>query len=192
MASNIGLRSSSAGANALTRRFGACHDDSGCTALQSCVSLACVGDCKTLADCASVGGICQASHFCGPCAKAHPVLEEIVQHNKDVNVKVIFTATNAESDSTGKPVKHLLAIAANQNAQLTEQALDDWYMADKKDYELFAAKYPMNGELKLQEDKIDLMKKWCDEAEITATPTIFINGKRLPETYNINELKNIF
>ncbi len=130
--------------------------------------------------------------YCGPCAKAHPVLEEIVKHNTDINVKVIFTATNSENDRAGKPVKHLLAIAAKQNLQITEQAIDDWYMADKKDYEVFAGKYPMNGELKEQESKLDLMKKWCDDAEITHTPTIFINGRRLPETYSIDELKNIF
>jgi uncharacterized membrane protein len=130
--------------------------------------------------------------YCGPCAKAHPVLEEIVKHNTDVKVKVIFTATNKVTDGANKPVKHLLAIAAAQNIHETEKALNDWYMAGKKDYEIFAAKYPMNGELKQQEPKIDLMKQWCDDAEITATPTIFINGRRLPETYNINELKNIF
>jgi uncharacterized membrane protein/glutaredoxin len=130
--------------------------------------------------------------YCGPCAKAHLVLEEIIRHNKNVKVKVIFTATNNENDRASKPIKHLLAIAAKGNLQLSEKALDDWYMADKKDYELFAAKYLMNGELKLQEAKLESMSKWCENAEIRATPTIFINGKRLPETYSINELKNIF
>lgn len=130
--------------------------------------------------------------YCGPCAKAHPVLEEIIKHNKNVNIKVIFTASNNEHDMTNKPVKHLLAIAAKQNLQLTERALDDWYLADKKDYEVFAGKYPLNGELNEQESKLDLMRKWCDEAEIAFTPTIFVNGRRLPETYSINELKNIF
>ena len=130
--------------------------------------------------------------YCGPCAKAHPLLEEIVKQNKEVRLKVIFTATNNENDKTNKPVKHLLAIAAKKDFKLTEQALDDWYLSEKKDYDAFAARYPMNGELKEQEVNIDLMKSWCDEAEITGTPTIFINGRCLPETYNINELKNIF
>lgn len=129
--------------------------------------------------------------YCGPCAKAHPVLEEIVKHNSDVKVKVIFTATNNENDRGAKPVKHLLAIAAKENLQLTEQALDDWYLPAKKDYDVFAAKYPMNGELTEQAGKLDMMKAWCEEAEIAFTPTIFINGRRLPETYSINELKNI-
>lgn len=129
--------------------------------------------------------------YCGPCAQAHPVLEDIVRHNKNVKLKVIFTASNKEGDIMGKPVKHFLAIAAMQNPGLTEQAMDDWYQLGKKDYEVFAAKYPVNGQLNEQEVKIDRMKKWCDEAEIAFTPTIFINGYRLPETYSIEELKNI-
>ncbi len=129
--------------------------------------------------------------YCGPCAQAHPVLEGIVRHNKNVKLKVIFTASNKEGDIMGKPVKHFLAIAAMQNPGLTEQAMDDWYQPGKKDYEAFATKYPVNGKLNEQEEKIDRMKKWCDEAEITFTPTIFINGYRLPETYSIEELENI-
>jgi uncharacterized membrane protein/thiol-disulfide isomerase/thioredoxin len=130
--------------------------------------------------------------YCGPCAKAHPVLEEIIKHNRDIKVKVIFTAHNNEIDETNKPVKHLLAIAAKGDLALTEHALDDWYMADKKDYKAFAALYPMNGELKEQGNKLDLMSKWCEEAQIIGTPTFFINGKQLPVTYRVAELKNIF
>jgi uncharacterized membrane protein/glutaredoxin len=130
--------------------------------------------------------------YCGPCAKAHALLEEIIQHNENVNLKIIFTATNNENDQAAKPVQHLLAINSKQDNQLIKKALDCWYLADKKDYEAFAAKYPMNGELALQKEKIDSMKKWCDEAGITHTPTLFINGRRIPEMYNTEELKNIF
>jgi protein-disulfide isomerase len=130
--------------------------------------------------------------YCGPCAKAHPVLEKIIKKNSMIKVKVIFTSTNNENDKANKPVKHLLAIAAKENLVLTALALDDWYLADKKDYEIFAAKYPLNGELAEQEWKIEMMSKWCNDAEIIGTPTFFINGKRLPESYNISELENIF
>lgn len=129
--------------------------------------------------------------YCGPCAKAHPVLDEIVHKNKDVKAKLIFTASNDDNDKRGIVAKHLLAINARQNAKKTEQALDDWYLADQKDYDVFAVKYPMNGELKQQEKHLDEMEKWCKEGEITATPTYFVNGYRLPSGYNINEIRNI-
>jgi protein-disulfide isomerase len=129
--------------------------------------------------------------YCGPCAKAHPKLEDVVEYNPNVNVRVIFTAQKSEHDPAAPIVKHLLAIAAQNDTARTQQALDDWYLLPQKDYELFAAKYPMNGELKEQDSKVEAMSTWCEEAEITATPTIFVNGYRLPENYDIEELRYI-
>jgi protein-disulfide isomerase len=129
--------------------------------------------------------------YCGPCAKAHPVLDEIIHSNRNVKLKLIFTASNDKDDNRGVAARHLLAINEKHDGLLTQQALDDWYLASKKDYEVFASKYPMNGELKKQESQIDKMRKWCKEAEISFTPTIFINGHRLPEKYNVEELKYI-
>ena len=39
--------------------------------------------------------------------------------------------------------------------------------------------------------KLETMGTWCTGAEITATPTIFVNGHRLPENYDIEELRYI-
>ena len=49
----------------------------------------------------------------------------------------------------------------------------------------------MNGEIKEQETEIDKMRAWCDAAAIRFTPTIYVNGFRLPERYQIEELKYI-
>jgi len=126
--------------------------------------------------------------YCGPCAKAHPDIEKLVQENSNIKAQIIFTATAAETDRRSKPVKHLMAIAAKEDTALTHKALDDWYLAEKKDYEAFAAKYPMNGELKLQDEKLKAMDSWCQEEAIAFTPTFFINGKQLPNMYNIKDL----
>ncbi|MDE1192559.1 MAG: cysteine peptidase family C39 domain-containing protein [Arachidicoccus sp.] len=127
--------------------------------------------------------------YCGPCARAHPAIEELLENNTEVQVQILFTATDDEKDFKTPPVKHLLAINEKNNEQQTKQALDDWYLADKKDYEAFAAKYPMNGELKRQDDKINAMAEWCSKTEIAFTPTFFVNGYQLPEIYTVADLK---
>ena len=98
------------------------------------------------------------------------------------------------------PVKHLLAVDAKGDKALTAKALDDWYMAEKKDYELFAAKYPMNGELKQQNEKVKAMSDWCNKTYIEFTPTFFISlpsplgegqGVRfyqLPDIYSVDDV----
>ena len=88
--------------------------------------------------------------YCNPCAKAHPKIDALLESNPNIKVQIIFTATNKEGDIRALPVKHLLAVDAKGDKALTAKALDDWYMAEQKNYEIFAAKYPMNGELKQQ------------------------------------------
>jgi len=126
--------------------------------------------------------------YCGPCANAHPEFEKIVKENPTIKAQIIFTTTNDEKDFGSKPVKHLLAIAEKGNEILTENALDDWYLAKEKNYDQFANKYPMNGELQKQAEKIDLMKSWCDKVNILYTPTIFIDGYELPKNYRIGDI----
>lgn len=125
--------------------------------------------------------------FCGPCSKAHLPMEELLHNNADVQIQIIFNAS--ATDVKTPPVKHLLAIAEMNDERITKQALDDWYLPDTKDYEAFAAKYPMNGELKQQDNKINAMHEWCNNVEINFTPTFFVNGHQLPEIYSVADLK---
>ncbi|MGN8071608.1 vitamin K epoxide reductase family protein [Mucilaginibacter sp. 22184] len=139
--------------------------------------------------------------YCGPCAKAHQPMEDLLENNPDVQVQILFTATNSEGDMKTPPVKHLLAIAEKNEEPIVKQALDDWYLAEKKDYETFAAKYPMNGELKQQNAKIEAMKNWCDTTGIEFTPTFFVSMPnennetiyyQLPSIYSVIDLKYFF
>jgi protein-disulfide isomerase len=127
--------------------------------------------------------------YCGPCAKAHLVIDEILEHNDDLKVQIIFTATDDENDIKAKPVKHLMALYEKQNNSLIRKALDDWYGADKKNYEFFAAQYLLNRELHTQGNKLETMSKWCKETSVSFTPTFFVNGYQLPEPYKIDDLK---
>lgn len=141
--------------------------------------------------------------YCGPCATAHRPVEDLLRNNPNVQVQILFTATNDENDIKTPPVKHLLAIAEKRNETITKHALDDWYLAEKKEYEQFAGKYPMNGELNLQSTKIEAMKEWCAKVKIEFTPTFFValagddnNCKvkyyQLPDMYSVTDLKYFF
>lgn len=139
--------------------------------------------------------------YCGPCSRAHTPIEDLLHNNPDVQLQLIFTASNKESDIGGPPVKHLLAIAEKHEENILKQALDDWYLAETKNYPEFATKYPMNGELKKQDAKLDTMKEWCNKTNVEFTPTFFIsmpheNGTsgyfQLPKGYSVKDLKYFF
>lgn len=129
--------------------------------------------------------------YCNPCAKAHAELEEILKHSTNIKLKIIFTSKNRDDDRGAIVVRHLLAIASEGDAAKLQQCLDHWYLAENKNYETFSQLYPMNGALEQQEPKIAAMGKWCEDAEIMFTPTIFVNGHRLPKNYDLQQLKHI-
>lgn len=128
--------------------------------------------------------------YCEPCAKAHAKIDKLLEEIPNLKVKIIFTTPNEPEQPAYKPVSHLLAInEQGNNEESIKLALDDWYLADKKDYELFATKYPMNGELVRQGYKMEAMDKWSKEMDISFTPTIFINGYKLPDAYGLEDLQ---
>jgi hypothetical protein len=108
--------------------------------------------------------------YCGPCAEAHEPMEDLLHNNPHVQVQIIFTATNAKHDAKAQ-VRHLLAIAEQGDETVVKQTLGDWYGKEAKNYTDFATKYPMNGELKKQDEKIEAMQKWCVKTGIQFTPT---------------------
>jgi protein-disulfide isomerase len=68
-----------------------------------------------------------------------------------------------------------------------KEALNDWYNQKYTDYKSWANEYPTEDgkyyeALKEQRD-------WCSLTNITGTPTIFINGRRLPQNYQPEDIK---
>ncbi|MFT4094202.1 MAG: hypothetical protein QM640_11230 [Niabella sp.] len=85
--------------------------------------------------------------------------------------------------------------------KVVKQALNDWYLFPEKDYNAFAAKYPVNEKLTQQDEKVNQMREWCDNLKINFTPTFFLctnNNEddaafyQLPEMYTIADLKYFF
>lgn len=131
--------------------------------------------------------------YCGPCALAHPKIDSLIDEIRNLKVKIIFSTGNFDNSPGIRPTRHLIAIASSSNNQeIIRKALDDWYLPNVKDYDQFALKYPMNGELLKQGEKIEAMKKWCNKMEIGYTPTFFVNGHQLPEGYDIEDLRYFF
>jgi uncharacterized membrane protein len=126
--------------------------------------------------------------YCGPCSKAHPQMEKLLEEMPDLKAKIIFTGFSGDEAMT-KPAMHLMAIAETSDEGTIKKALDDWYLPAKKDYEAFAGKYPVNGQLQKQDKKIKAMYQWCTDMKVTATPTFFINGYQLPRTYDVADLR---
>ena len=126
--------------------------------------------------------------FCGPCAKAHQIIDEWLSYRDDLQLKIIFTTANHDDDGRTKVARHVSALTSLKDPKLVEKALNDWYALNPKKYETWAEKFPIsfNGEMHQVTER---QKAWCEMAEITFTPTILINGYKLPEPYRLEDIK---
>lgn len=127
--------------------------------------------------------------YCGPCSRAHPKIEKLLDNIPNLKVKIIFTTPNVKESETFKITAHLLALTSQITDQdKIENILDSWYMQDKKEYDKFRLNYPIDVLLEDQASKIENMFQWCETNNISFTPTFFINGYRLPDVYDIEDL----
>ena len=126
--------------------------------------------------------------FCGPCAKAHETLDKWLKTRDDIKIKVIFATSDHDNDEKTKVSRHVSALSLLKDAKLLENALNDWYGQGDKKYETWAKRYPIefNGEMNKVTEK---QREWCKVAEISSTPTILINGYKLPEPYRLEDIK---
>lgn len=126
--------------------------------------------------------------FCGPCAKAHETLDQWLSTRDDLKVKIIFSTANHDDDEKTKVSRHASALSLLNDTKLLESALNDWYKQGSKKYATWAEKYPVtfNEEMKTVTEK---QKEWCQLADITVTPTILVNGYKLPSPYLLEDIK---
>jgi len=126
--------------------------------------------------------------YCPPCSKTHKLLDDLLEQRDDLQARIVFTANNSENDIKTPISRHLVALNEFEDKELVKQALNDWYEQKQKNYETWAKAYPvaLNG---VEYHKIDKQNAWCQLAEVTATPTLLLNGYRLPDLYQLPDLK---
>ncbi len=125
--------------------------------------------------------------YCGPCAKAHPLLDDLYEKGI-IDLQIIFTSSSHKEDLKYLPVNHLVNVYKQQPEAITS-ALNDWYTAKEKNYEEFVNKYPIK--LSQYDHEIDKMHDWCNQEQVAFTPSIYINGYRLPSEYTVTDLKEV-
>ncbi len=133
------------------------------------------------------------SPYCKPCALAHPIINDILKSTDDLRIELVFSLLNSDRERNEKPMRHLLALYKKQNEQSSiEPSLSDWWQyAQKNDYKGFSQQYPLNKNSLINDDQINSMTQWCEEMQISYTPTFFVNGHELPSTYTVEDVRHI-
>jgi uncharacterized membrane protein/thiol-disulfide isomerase/thioredoxin len=126
--------------------------------------------------------------YCPPCAKAHRLLDELLEQKGNVQARIVFSTLNRDDDERTPVARHMMALYKKGNENFIRQAMHDWYNEKQKNFEAWAKKYPVDID-ETQFYKLDNQRDWCNLAEVKATPTLLLNGRVLPSVYQLSDLK---
>lgn len=126
--------------------------------------------------------------YCGPCAKAHIQLDELLYRfpNKVKVIVRLLCNVNEENDKRTIAVKAILQKVAtiNDNAKL-QNILSDWFVW--MDYEKWVDKWQPDNNINVN-DRLKEHSNWVEHSGVQFTPTFIVNGRKLPGRYNLNDI----
>ncbi len=127
--------------------------------------------------------------YCGPCAKAHLQLDELLQQFSGkikILVRFLFNVNNEKDDRT------IVVKAILQNAEsladntALQKMITDWFAS--MDYNKWVACWKPDNTTNV-DYRMQQHNKWVEVSNIKFTPTFFINGRGLPGRYGLMDVK---
>jgi uncharacterized membrane protein len=118
--------------------------------------------------------------YCGPCAKAHKELDELVDKSRGkvcVQVRMLFLLSDDKNNLTIATKAILQRVSLSENKIEIQEMLSDWF--EWMDYEKWKTKWGANDTIDVHDDLVK-HHTWIEENKIKFTPTLFINRKKLP------------
>ncbi len=129
--------------------------------------------------------------YCGPCAKAHAQLDELLEQYPNevaVQVKLLCNPSNADDKRTIATTAILQKASTIKDRKELQVMLTDWFYF--MDLEKWQRVWKIDANIDVNEN-LEACYDWKKAAEIKFTPSFFINGKALSTKYNIEDLQKI-
>ena len=109
-------------------------------------------------------------------------IEALLQKNNALNCQFVF----AGSGPAMAVAQTLLCLPNEQAAE----AMHQWYTSTNKNVEEWTKTINIDKE-KMAEPQLQVHEEWCKMAEITATPTIYLNGRQMPLSYTLDDVETL-
>ena len=122
--------------------------------------------------------------YCNPCANMHKRLNELV--DSDCCIQYVFTSFN---DNLSIINKYFIAAYQTLGAERTWKILTEWYERGKGRGEAFFKEMKLTTDTKAVTEEFELHEMWRQYTKFNATPTILVNGKKLAQPYQVENLK---
>ena len=113
---------------------------------------------------------------------------ELNSPNKDTNVCIqyIFSAFNESLEYANR---YFIAIYFEKGREVAWQMYSDWFEKGKALKEAFFNDLQLDMTNPAIEAEFQKHQSWKEKTQLRATPTILVNGYKLPDNYKIEDLR---
>jgi uncharacterized membrane protein len=122
--------------------------------------------------------------YCKPCARTHQILDDLInRHSNHVCVKLKLLIAGEKSMKAATAVLQKAAEDLPEN--IRQAVFSTWF--ENMDLEKWAQMWQPNTKLDVQ-DSLKQHKLWMHTNQITATPTLFLNNRKIPGQYSLDDI----
>ncbi|MDL2265068.1 thioredoxin domain-containing protein [Parabacteroides sp. OttesenSCG-928-G21] len=126
--------------------------------------------------------------FCNPCSKMHKRVENLLKETKEnICVQYIFSSFNESLEYANK---YLIAVYLEKDRATAIQLYTDWFEKGKELKESFFDGLQLDMTDPEIEDEFQRHESWKEKTKLRSTPTIIVNGYKLPGNYKIEDLRH--
>lgn len=122
---------------------------------------------------------------CNPCARMHKEVESLLAlKDPHISVQYIFTSFSKELEDSSR---YLIKCFLENDSLVARRFFDRWYAGEKN--------IPKNEKGTAYssevETEMERHREWRSKSGLTSTPTVLVNGYRLPKEYDLMDLPMI-
>ena len=123
---------------------------------------------------------------CVPCGEMHRKLSEILRdENSKFCIQYIFSSFGEEFDESSK---FLIATYLNQPLSETCRIYHEWFTLGRANRYSFFKKYKVPIDENCM-NEFNRHNEWKTNSKLNATPTVLVNGYKLPQHYHIEDIR---
>ena len=125
--------------------------------------------------------------FCNPCTKMHKRVEKLLHDaHRKVCVQYLFSSFSSDLEFANK---FLIAAYLEKEQSEFERIIADWFEKGKPLKEVFFRDLQLDMNNPAIETEFQRHEAWKKKTQLRATPTILVNGYKLPDSYKIEDLR---
>ncbi|MDR2968326.1 MAG: thioredoxin domain-containing protein [Tannerellaceae bacterium] len=127
---------------------------------------------------------------CAPCSKMNERVKIVLAKNNHLKMQYIFSSFREDMDISNK---FMIAAYYLKGKEQAERIYDEWFEKGKNEAQAFFGKYDFDPLHLPVEVEAEFLKheKWKELTRLRETPTILVNGYKLPKNYSIEDIRFI-